>query len=219
MVDKIVGETRATIVEIALELTTTGDNMGAHNGKIVVTEEQLDAFSKTSGMTKEKADEHWQVFLKEHPKGRMNKNEFTKFAEIALKNSSKIDMKSMAKHIFRMYDSNQDGFVTFIEFMVVYNLINSGSAEDNLGKIFQIFDVNNDGNISLEEMTILVKNISVMIEGHGGAEKTKDCAKRAFKEMDKDNNGVVTKDEFVLAVLNQEEVSKFLALKVIEIFI
>jgi hypothetical protein len=32
--------------------------MGALNGKIVVTEEQLDAFSKTSGMEKKKVKEH-----------------------------------------------------------------------------------------------------------------------------------------------------------------
>ena len=95
----------------------------------------------------------------------------------------------------------------------------NGNAEDNLGKIFQIFDVNNDGSISLEEMNVLVKNISVLVENQDGIDKTKECAKRAFKEMDKDKNGVVTRDEFVSAVLNQEDVSKFLALKVIEIFV
>ena len=149
----------------------------------------------------------------------MNKNEFTKFAKIAWKNSSKINMTVMSEHIFRMYDTDMDGFVTFIEFMVVYNLMINGNAEDNLGKIFQIFDVNNDGSISLEEMNVLVKNISVLVENQDGIDKTKECAKRAFKEMDKDKNGVVTRDEFVSAVLNQEDVSKFLALKVIEIFV
>ena len=99
--------------------------MGALNGKIVVTEEQMEVFSKTSGMEKEKVRKHCQEFLRVHPKGRMNKSEFIKFANIALQNSIKINMKGMAK---------QDGLVTFIEFMVVYHIMVNGNAEENTGQ-------------------------------------------------------------------------------------
>ena len=193
--------------------------MGAQNGKVVVTDEQKDAFCLTSGMEREKVDQHCEEFLKTHPKGKMNRSEFNKFSKIALKNSSKVDMKEMADHIFRMYDTDQDGYVTFIEFMVVYNLMNNGNAEDNLKQIFRIFDVNNDGIISHEEIGVLVKSIALMIENHDGVDKSKECSKKAFEEMDKDNDGKVTIDEFVSAILNQERVSKFMALKVIEIFV
>eukprot|EP00092_Neocalanus_flemingeri_P018863 GFUD01020426.1.p1 GENE.GFUD01020426.1~~GFUD01020426.1.p1 ORF type:complete len:194 (-),score=66.58 GFUD01020426.1:25-606(-) len=193
--------------------------MGARNGKICVTEEQLDAFIKSSGMEKEKVKKQCQVFCKAHPKGRMKRNEFVDFAQIALKNTRKIDMQVMAEHIFRMYDTDQDGYVTFIEFMVVYNIMVNGNAEENLGKIFLIFDVNNDGIISEEEMNVLVKHICVLIVGLDGFERSKDVANMAFNEMDKDKNGEVTKEEFILAVLEPEKVSKFLALKVIDIFV
>merc|ERR1711892_237454 len=191
--------------------------MGALNGKIVVTEDQIDIFSKTSGMEKSKVRDHCQEFLKLHPKGRMNKMEFIKFIKMALKNTRKIEMKMMAEHIFRMYDSNQDGFVTFIEFMVVYHIMLNGNAKENLGKIFLIFDVNNDGVITMQEMSILVRHISLMIEDE--VEQSSDVAKEAFKEMDKDANGEVTQEEFVSAVLDQEKISKFLTLKVIDMFI
>ena len=46
--------------------------MGALNGKIIVTEDQIDIFSETSGMAKSKVREHCQEFLKLHRKGRMN---------------------------------------------------------------------------------------------------------------------------------------------------
>ena len=147
----------------------------------------------------------------------MNKTEFIKFLKMALKNTRKIEMKMMAEHIFRMYDFNQDGFVTFIEFMVVYHIMLNGNAKENLGKIFLIFDVNNDGVITMQEMSILVRHISLMIEDE--VKQSSDVAKKAFKEMDKDANGEVTQEEFVSAVLDQEKISKFLTLKVIEIFI
>ena len=41
----------------------------------------------------------------------------------------------------------------------------------------------------------------------------------AFAEMDKDENGKVTTEEFIAACLGQEEFSKMLTLKVINIFI
>ena len=165
--------------------------MGALNGKIVVTEEQMEVFSKTSDMEKEKVRKHCQEFLRVHPKGRMSKNEFIKFANIALHNSRRINMKWMAEHIFWMYDLDQDGFVTFTEFMVVYHIMGNGNAEENLGQIFLIFDVNNDGVITQEEMNVLVRHMSLLVEGDDELDKSDDVAKQAFNEMDKDKNGEV----------------------------
>jgi Ca2+-binding EF-hand superfamily protein len=75
------------------------------------------------GMEKEKVRKHCQEFLGIHPKGQMGKNEFIKFANIALGNSRKMKMKGMAKHDFGMYDLDQDGFVTFIELMVINHIM------------------------------------------------------------------------------------------------
>ena len=41
----------------------------------------------------------------------------------------------------------------------------------------------------------------------------------AFAEMDKDEDGKVTTEEFIAACMSQEEFSKMLALKIINIFI
>merc|ERR1719378_1296948 len=183
---------------------------------IVVTQEQFESFSKTSGMAKERVVKHCQEFLKNHPKGRMNRKEFITFTNLALKNTRKIDIKSMAEHIFRMYDTDQDDHITFIEFMVIYNIMINGNAEENLKKIFLIFDINRDGVIAPEEMTILVKDISILVDGEEDSTK---LASKVFNEMDKDNNGKITSEEFRAAILAQEKFSKFLALKVIDIFV
>lgn len=44
-------------------------------------------------------------------------------------------------------------------------------------------------------------------------------ATEAFKEMDTNDDGRVTEEEFVKACLHQETISKMLALKVIDVFI
>ena len=62
----------------------------------------------------------------------------------------------MDKHVFRVYDTNNDGFINFVEFMVgrekipnssltfkvVYYVMADGSPEEVLLKIFRIFDIN-----------------------------------------------------------------------------
>ena len=63
----------------------------------------------------------------------------------------------MEKHMFRVYDANDDGHVDFVEFMVssslshqtpfifiqmIFYIMNDGSAEEVLARIFRVFDVN-----------------------------------------------------------------------------
>ena len=69
----------------------------------------------------------------------------------------KKDASKMEKHVFRIYDSNNDGYIDFPEFMIIYFLMNEGSPQEVLSRIFKVFDVNGDGTISMKEMKRLIK--------------------------------------------------------------
>ena len=132
----------------------------------------------------------------------------------------KKDATKMEKHVFRMYDSDKDGFIDFTEFMLVFHIMSDGTVEEVLTKIFRVFDVNGDGVISTKEMNKLIKDMYGLL-------KTEDpniaaenmIAMTAFAEMDKNKDGKVTKEEFVGACLEQQEISKMLALKIVDIFV
>ena len=68
-------------------------------------------------------------------------------------------------------------------------------------------------------MKKLVKDIYGLLktENPGIAADTM-LARTAFEEMDKDADGKVSQEEFVSACLGQEEISRLLALKIIDIF-
>ena len=68
-------------------------------------------------------------------------------------------------------------------------------------------------------MNVLVRHISVQVEGDDELDKSDDVAKQSSNEMDKDKNGEIPKEDFVLTVLYQEKLGKFLTLKGIAIFI
>merc|ERR1740128_41571 len=107
--------------------------------------------------------------------------------------------------------------------MVVYYIMSDGSPEEVLDKIFRVFDVNSDGTITKKELTRLIKDMYGLLNSENPEELTrlikdmygllnsenpdelsKDLiAKSAFAEMDKDEDGKITKDEFVGACLGQ----------------
>ena len=144
------------------------------------------------------------------------------------------DIVKLEDHIFRMYDEDGDGIIDFKEFMMVLYIMSAGTPEENLGQIFRIFDKDNDGSITQKEMVKLVKDLCCIFENASQdnndtdsiecqklfrGNSKKNVALMAFKEMDKDSDGKVTKEEFISACYKEKSVSNLFALKIIDMFI
>ena len=180
-------------------------------------EEDIAALSKSSGLDETQVKEAFNAFVAEHPNGKMKPKDFREMMSKAL---PKKDASKMEKHVFRIYDANNDGYIDFSEFMLIFFIMSEGAPEEVLTKIFRVFDVNSDGTITQKEMTKLIKDMYGLLKSEDPNLAARDfVAKSAFAEMDKDQDGKVTNAEFVAACLGQEEFSKMLALKVIDIFV
>ena len=190
--------------------------MGSKNGKPVLRDEDVIALSQSSGMTKEDVRESFNAFIAEHPNGKMKPKDFREIMSSAL---PKKDASKMEKHVFRVYDTNNDGSVDFVEFMVVYFILSEGTPEEVLKKIFRLFDVNSDGTITKKELTRLVKDMYGLLKRDDPNVSAVDLiAKSAFAEMDKDEDGKITTEEFITACLGEKDFSKMLSNKAIDIF-
>jgi len=190
--------------------------MGSKNGKPVLREEDAVALSHSSGMTKEEVRDAFNAFVAEHPNGKMKPKDFREIMSSAL---PKEDASKMEKHVFRIYDTNNDGYVDFVEFMIVFFILSDGAPEDVLTKIFRLFDVNSDGKITKKELTRLVKDMYGLLKRDDPNVNAVDLiAKSAFAEMDKNEDGKVTTEEFIAACLGEKDFSRMLANKAIDIF-
>merc|ERR1712180_372276 len=191
--------------------------MGSKNGKPVLTDDQAQALANSSGLDVVQVREHFDAFVAEHPNGKMKKKDFREMMSKAL---PKKDAGKMEKHVFRIYDTNNDGYIDFPEFMIVFYIMSDGSPEEVLGKIFRVFDVNSDDSITKKELTRLIKDMYGLLNNDNPEQASeKFIATSAFAEMDKDADGKITKEEFISACLGQEQFSKMLALKIIDIFV
>ena len=168
--------------------------------------------------------------MEKHPEGNISKEEFSSMMKVCYPS---MDINKLEKHIFRMYDGNGDGQIDFKEFMMILYIMSAGTPEENLTQIFRIFDKDNDGSITEKEMVKLVRDLCRVFEmasrendeEAGECQKLfkqnskKDVALMAFKEMDKDSDGKVTKEEFIAACYKEKSVSNLFALKIIDLFI
>eukprot|EP00091_Calanus_sinicus_P000871 TRINITY_DN1082_c0_g1_i3.p1 TRINITY_DN1082_c0_g1~~TRINITY_DN1082_c0_g1_i3.p1 ORF type:complete len:196 (+),score=73.26 TRINITY_DN1082_c0_g1_i3:221-808(+) len=191
--------------------------MGSKNGKPVLREEDIASLTKSSGLDEAQVKEAFNAFVAEHPNGKMKPKDFREMMSKAL---PKKDASKMEKHVFRIYDSNNDGYIDFSEFMLIFFIMSDGTPEEVLTKIFRVFDVNSDGTITQKEMTKLIKDMYGLLKSEDPNLAAKELiSKSAFAEMDKDQDGKVSTAEFIAACTGQEEFSKMLALKVIDIFV
>merc|ERR1739846_3958 len=108
------------------------------------------------GLDEAQVKEAFDSWVAEHPNGKMKPKDFREMMSKAL---PKKDASKMEKHVFRIYDTNNDGYIDFTEFMLIFFIMDDGTPEEVLTSIFRMFDVNHDGSITQKEMTKLIKDM------------------------------------------------------------
>ena len=63
---------------------------------------------------------------------------------------------------YRLYDTNNDGYIEFREFMLLVYILSKGSPEENLEQIFKLLDENNSGEISMKEFKQVVHDMFLL---------------------------------------------------------
>lgn len=191
--------------------------MGCINGKSILTEEDIEFIARNTAMDQMAVESQYRNFLSKHPDGRISRKSFHDMMKEAYPGT---DTERLEKHIFRMYDTNDDGHIDFREFMIVLYIMSNGSPEENLKQIFRVFDINNDGSISLKELKRIVKDLFHLINESNADQASQDVlAQTAFSEMDENNDGQITQEEFIEACMAQKKFSTMLTLRIIDIFV
>lgn len=91
----------------------------------------------------------YENFQKQCPSGRITQDQFV---EIYVRFFPDSDAKSYAQHVFRSFDTNDDGTLDFKEYIVALHMTSTAKTELKLEWAFSLFDVDKNGYITKTEV-------------------------------------------------------------------
>lgn len=115
-----------------------------------LSKEILDDLKLSTKFTETEICQWYENFQKQCPTGRITPEEFEQIYSRFFPES---DAKSYARHVFRSFDTNDDGTLDFKEYIIALHMTSTGKTTRKLEWAFSLFDVDKNGYISKTEVT------------------------------------------------------------------
>ena len=154
-------------------------------------------------------------FMKDCSTGELTRDKFVDLYKMLI---CRGNAEKYCEHVFRTFDTDQNGVIDFEEFLLAMYVTSSGTAEEKLTWAFRMYDVDGNGTIDPDEMLKVVQAIYGM-RREDATEPTSvadERARKIFLRMDENGDGQLTEEEFLRGCLEDDELSKLLAPNIVE---
>ncbi len=129
----------------------------------------------------------------------MPKDKFIQF----FKNLKPDDSDLFVSQMYRAFDQDESGTLSFTEFLVGLYLIQNDDEKENLKFTFKLFDLNKDGRLEENE---IAKFVSCLSKAGCNDEKSQhEFARNMINDLDLNHDGSIDENEFIIGVLKNEK--------------
>ena len=136
--------------------------------------------------------------LDKEKKGEINIEEFYDIPALA--------QNPLVQRVMRTFDKNKDGKLSFLEFINGLAVLSTGaSEEDKLRFSFKIYDNDDDGYISSNDLYTVLK---MMVGNNLTDNQLQQLVDRTIMKADEDKDGKISFEEFKKMVKNLDIVTK-----------
>ncbi|XP_045457128.1 Kv channel-interacting protein 1 [Melitaea cinxia] len=124
-----------------------------------------------------------------------------------------------AHYVFKAFDVNCSGAISFRELLVTLSTLLRGSVYERLRWAFRLYDVDGDGAITRQELAEVVVAVHELLgrrapPGSPAARlddaKANEQVDRVFRKLDLNQDGVITIEEFLESCLKDDVITRSL---------
>ncbi|XP_061449440.1 calsenilin isoform X2 [Rhineura floridana] len=169
--------------------------------------EGLDQLQALTKFTKKELQSLYRGFKNECPSGLVDEETFKLiYAQFFPQG----DATMYAHFLFNAFDVDRNGAIRFEDFVIGLSILLRGTVHEKLNWAFNLYDINKDGYITKEEMLAIMKSIYDMMGRYTYPIVREDApiehVERFFQKMDKNQDGVVTIEEFLETCQKDENI-------------
>ncbi|KAL7676935.1 hypothetical protein ACOME3_003185 [Neoechinorhynchus agilis] len=156
-----------------------------------------------------------KAFLTDCPNGRLDKKKLLEAYKLCYGSTTgdaAAKPEKFVSHVFHTFDTDNSGYIDFVEFLVALSITSNGRLEDKLKMAFDIYDVNKNGYVEKKEMVKILTAIYDLMgkEDRTGANDPKKRVDFIMQHLDKDHDNRINRDEFIRGCVMDEVVRAML---------
>ena len=168
--------------------------------------ESRSVLTSNTNFSEEQIIDWFKEFIKDGPEGTLTIEKVKNMMNLILPDENG---DIVANLIFSSFDKDKNGSLDFCEFIIAMHCTANSSPEDKLHWVFQMYDKDSSGSITIGEM---VKVFATLYKNEGLDETVAvERAETVFGNLDINNDGDVTEEEFVKGCMEDEEMVKMLS--------
>ncbi|XP_046565680.1 Kv channel-interacting protein 4-like isoform X3 [Haliotis rubra] len=175
--------------------------------------EGIDVLCRNTKFTRKELQIMYRGFKQECPTGIVNEETFK---EIYAQFFPQGDSSDYAHYVFKTFDHDNNGSISFEEFVMGLSVLSRGTLQERLQWAFNLYDINGDGIITKDEMLDIVSAIYEMMgrytEPVVDETSAKEHVERVFQKMDMNRDGVISLEEFMDTCRRDENITKGMAI-------
>jgi len=196
------------------EVNTNSCNMGNAAARQRLKSKDFAYISKnTAFLTSCIVEEYYTELIEKCSNGKIDADLFKKIFRLAFPERPEEKLDSLIKKIQNEEKTDEQIPIHSIG-MLIY-LFCDGKTEDNLGQMFNLFDMDGNGTICIEELLHLMAFFIEIGMDQGSIDMSTVMAEM-YNIGDKDRNDQLDKNEFVKGMINHPVTNKLMQIKTID---